>query len=97
MDTTKMKSLQIIGIHRMFLNVATFSITDNPLLTFVPIKISKPFLEQSWKLEVLNYRIDYNLISQTVEKVVKKYFLGRRNNSTSSGRQSSAIIGSTST
>jgi hypothetical protein len=32
------------------------------------------------KLEdFLNYRIDYNLISQTVEKVVKKYFLGRRN------------------
>jgi hypothetical protein len=30
------------------------------------------------KLEdFLNYRIDYNLISQTVEKVVKKYFLGR--------------------
>jgi hypothetical protein len=27
------------------------------------------------KLEdVLNYRIDYDLISQTVEKVVKKYF-----------------------
>jgi hypothetical protein len=35
------------------------------------------------KLEdFLNYRIDYNLISQTVEKVVKKIFLGRRNNST---------------
>jgi hypothetical protein len=48
------------------------------------------------KLEdFLNYRIDYNLISQTVEKVVKKLFLGRRNNSTSSGRQSSAIVGST--
>jgi hypothetical protein len=41
------------------------------------------------KLEdFLNYRIDYNLISQTVEKVVKKIFLGR---------QSSAIVGSTST
>jgi hypothetical protein len=26
------------------------------------------------KLEDLNYRIDYNLISQTVEKVVKKIF-----------------------
>jgi hypothetical protein len=48
------------------------------------------------KLEdFLNYRIDYNSISQTVEKVVKKIFLGRRNNSTSSGRQSSAIVGST--
>jgi hypothetical protein len=45
--------------------------------------------------DFLNYRIDYDLISQTVEKVVKKYFLGRRNNSTSSGRQSSAIGGST--
>jgi hypothetical protein len=44
------------------------------------------------KLEdFLNYRIDYNLISQTVEKVVKKICLGSRNNSTSSGRQSSAI------
>jgi hypothetical protein len=51
------------------------------------------------KLEdFLNYRIDYNLISQTVEKLVKKkYFLGRRNNGTSSGRPSSAIVGSTST
>jgi hypothetical protein len=50
------------------------------------------------KLKIfLNYRIDYNSISQTVEKVVKKIFLGRRNNSTSSGRQSSAIVGSTST
>jgi hypothetical protein len=47
------------------------------------------------KLEdFLNYRIDYNLISQTVEKVVKKICLGSRNNSTSSGRQSSAIVGS---
>jgi hypothetical protein len=45
------------------------------------------------KLEdFLNYPI-----SQTAEKVVKKIFLGRRNNSTSSGRQSSAIVGSTST
>jgi hypothetical protein len=50
------------------------------------------------KLEdFLNYRIGYNLISQTVEKVVKKILFGRRNNSTSSGRQSSAIVGSTST
>jgi hypothetical protein len=48
------------------------------------------------KLEdFLNYRIDYNSISQTVEKVVKKIFSGRRNNSTSSGRQSCAIVGST--
>jgi hypothetical protein len=40
------------------------------------------------KLEdFLNYRIDYNLISQTVEKVVKKIFLGRRNN-TLTGRKS---------
>jgi hypothetical protein len=31
------------------------------------------------KLEdFLNYRIDYNSISQTVEKVGKKYFLARR-------------------
>jgi hypothetical protein len=45
--------------------------------------------------DFLNYGIDYNSISQTVEKVVKKIFLGRRNNSTSSGRQSSAIVGST--
>jgi hypothetical protein len=29
--------------------------------------------------DFLNYRIDYNSISQTVEKVVKKYFLARRN------------------
>jgi hypothetical protein len=50
------------------------------------------------KLEdFLNYRIDCNSISQTVEQVVKKIFLGRRNNSTLSGRQSSAIVGSTST
>jgi hypothetical protein len=31
-----------------------------------------------------NHRIDYNSISQTVENVVKKIFLARRNNSTSS-------------
>jgi hypothetical protein len=31
------------------------------------------------KLEdLLNYRIDYNSISQTVEKVVKKIFLARQ-------------------
>jgi hypothetical protein len=28
--------------------------------------------------DFLNYRIDYNSISQTVEKVLKKYFLARR-------------------
>jgi hypothetical protein len=28
--------------------------------------------------DLLNYRIDYNLISQTVKKVVKKIFLARR-------------------
>jgi hypothetical protein len=28
MDTTTMKYLQTIGIHRMFLNVATFSVTN---------------------------------------------------------------------
>jgi hypothetical protein len=28
--------------------------------------------------DFLNYRIDYNSISQTVKKVVKKYFLARR-------------------
>jgi hypothetical protein len=28
--------------------------------------------------DFLNYWIDYNSISQTVEKVVKKYFLARR-------------------
>jgi hypothetical protein len=50
------------------------------------------------KLEdFLNYRIDYNSISETVKKVVKKYFLARRNDSTWSGRQNSAPVGSTST
>jgi hypothetical protein len=50
------------------------------------------------KLKIfLSYWIDYNSISQAVEKVVKTIFLGRPNNSTSSGRQSSAIVGSTST
>jgi hypothetical protein len=49
------------------------------------------------KLEdFLNYRIDYNSISSTVEKVVKKIFVPRRNNSTSSGRQNSVLVGSTS-
>jgi hypothetical protein len=33
--------------------------------------------------DFLNYQIDYNSISQTLEKVVKKILLGRRNNSTS--------------
>jgi hypothetical protein len=31
MDTTKMKYLQIIGMHRMFLNVATFSVTNRSI------------------------------------------------------------------
>jgi hypothetical protein len=44
-----------------------------------------------------NYRTDYNSISQTVEKVAKKIFVPRRNNSTSSGRQNSVPVGSTST
>jgi hypothetical protein len=48
------------------------------------------------KLEdFLNYRIVYNSISQTVEKVVKKNFKARRNNTTSSGRQNSVPVGST--
>jgi hypothetical protein len=48
------------------------------------------------KLEdFLNYRKDYNSISLTVEKVVKKIFLAGRNNSTSSGRQNSVPVGST--
>jgi hypothetical protein len=54
----------------------------NPLLTFVPMKIFKnPCIQTIFgtKLEdFLNYRIDYNSISQTVEKVVKKIFLARR-------------------
>jgi hypothetical protein len=29
MGTTKVKYLQTIGIHRMFLNVATFSVTNS--------------------------------------------------------------------
>jgi hypothetical protein len=47
MDTTKMKYLQIIGIHGMFLNVATFSVTNRSisstkkkidfLKTFLPV------------------------------------------------------------
>jgi hypothetical protein len=35
--------------------------------------------------DFLNYRIDYNSISQTVEKVVKKYFLARRKRPKASG------------
>jgi dihydroorotase len=31
MDTTKMKYLQTIGMHRMFLNVATFSVTKRSI------------------------------------------------------------------
>jgi hypothetical protein len=31
MDTTKMKYLRTIGMHRMFLNVATFSVTNRSI------------------------------------------------------------------
>jgi hypothetical protein len=31
MDTTKMKYLEIIGMRRMFLNVATFSVTNRSI------------------------------------------------------------------
>jgi hypothetical protein len=31
MDTTKMKYLQTIGIHRMFLNVAKFNVTNRSI------------------------------------------------------------------
>jgi hypothetical protein len=50
------------------------------------MKIFKPFLEQSWKI-FLNYRIDYNSISQTVEKVVKKIFFSAPKASKSGDRQ----------
>jgi hypothetical protein len=45
--------------------------------------------------DFLGCRMDYNSVSRTVEGVVREIFSGRRNNSTSSGRQSSAIVGST--
>jgi hypothetical protein len=95
-----MSKIPMWGVYTVsfFLRLAIgfYMLIFNPLLTFVPMRIFKTIF--GIKLEdFLNYRIYYNSISQTVEKVVKKIFLGRRNNSTSSGRQSSAIVGSTST
>jgi hypothetical protein len=74
-----------IGFYMLIFQPPVNFCSDKNIQTIFGIKLE----------DFLNYRIDYNLISQTVEKVVKKYFLGRRNNSTSSGRQSSAIVGST--
>jgi hypothetical protein len=76
-----------IGFYMLILQPPVNFCSDENIQTIFGIKLK----------DFLNYRIDYNSISQTVEKVVKKIFLGRRNNSTSSGRQSSAVVGSTST
>jgi hypothetical protein len=76
-----------IGFYMLIFQPPVNFCSDENIQTIFGIKLE----------DVLNYRIHYNSISQTVEKVVKKIFSGRRNNSTSSGRQSSAIVGSTST
>jgi hypothetical protein len=76
-----------IGFYMQFFQPPVNFCSDENIQTICGIKLE----------DFLNYRIEYNSISQTVEKVVKKIFLERRNNSTSSGRQSSAIVGSTST
>jgi hypothetical protein len=76
-----------IGFYMLIFQPPVNFCSDENIQTIFGIKLK----------DFLNYRIDYNSISQTVEKVVKKIFLVRRNNSTSSGRQSSAIVGSTST
>jgi hypothetical protein len=44
MDTTKMKYLQTIGIHRMFLNVATFSVTNTYICDKKEVWFLKTFL-----------------------------------------------------
>jgi hypothetical protein len=50
------------------------------------------------KLEdFLNYRIDLQFNILNCRKSCEKIFLGRRNNSTSSGRQNSVHVGSSST
>jgi hypothetical protein len=76
-----------IGFYMLIFQPPVNFCSDKNIQTIFGIKLK----------DFLNYRIDSNLISQTVEKVVKKIFLGRRNNSTSSARQSRAIVGSTST
>jgi hypothetical protein len=76
-----------IGFYMLIFQPPVNFCSDENIQTIFGIKLE----------DFLNYRTDYNSISQTVEKVVKKIFSGRRNNSTSSGRQSSAIVGSTST
>jgi hypothetical protein len=76
-----------IGFYMLIFQPPVNFCSDENIQTIFGIKLE----------DCLNYRIDYNSISQNVEKVVKKIFSGRRNNSTSSGRQSSAIVGSTST
>jgi hypothetical protein len=55
------------------LAIGFYMLIFQPLLTFVPMKNIQTIF--GTKLEdFLNYRIDYNSISQTVEKVVKKIF-----------------------
>jgi hypothetical protein len=76
-----------IGFYMLIFQPPVNFCSDETIQTIFGIKLE----------DFSNYRIDYNSISQTIEKVVKKIFLGRRNNSTSSPRQSGAIVGSTST
>jgi hypothetical protein len=73
-----------IGFYMLIFQPLVNFCSDENIQTIFGIKLE----------DFLNY---HNSIFQTVEKVVKKIFSGRRNNSTSSGRQSSAIVGSTST
>jgi hypothetical protein len=60
-----------IGFYMLIFQPPVNFCSDENIQTILGIKLE----------DFLNYRIDSNSISQTVEKVVKKIFLGRRNNS----------------
>jgi hypothetical protein len=55
-----------IGFYMLIFQPPVNFCSDENILTIFGIKLK----------DFLNYRVDYNSISQTVEKVVKKIFLG---------------------
>jgi hypothetical protein len=73
-----------IAFHTMFCMVSMVSI----LLT-----MQKKYTSENDPLQAQITMREF----QFFESIIEKIFLGSRNNSTSSGRQSSAIVGSTST
>jgi hypothetical protein len=65
MDTTKMKYLQTIGIHRMFLNVAKFNVTNRSISSTKKKRRfnfpDKFFLSEFRGAQFTHERVDYNV------------------------------------